>query len=1032
MKSFLESWKIRIDELNLQKLVLCCTLAQSCDIFAFMIPFLKRVASAYYAREDIENICFIFPNRRSEVFFVKYLSDLVCAENRAGKKRKPMLVPGTSTVNDFIYGLYGIRPTDRVTLLLELYKVYCEVFPGAEPLDDFIFWGDIIIGDFNDVDKYMADASQLFTNIADLKSLQDSYEYLTERQRQAVEAFVSHFSDSSGRLTVDLKSDNPKVKEKFLQIWNMLYPLYVSYRERLAGKGMAYEGMVYRRVAERMVSESAGAVLEKAFPRVARYVFVGLNALNECEKTVMRKMQQSALAEFCWDYSGKMISDRYNKSSFFMRENIKEFPQTVMFDEDDSPVPEIRVISVPSTVGQVKLLPGIFREIAGLYTGGDLSRVGVLSQDSLENAADCAVVLPDENLLMPVLNTIPYEIRDINVTMGYPLSSGSFYMFMELVAGAQMNMRRKGDVWYFYHKQVRSVFSDSIFRTAAGKDGQKLMEEIKSAGQSYIPASALDAGGIFSAVFRPAVTDRTAASAEVTDALASYLLEVIESAVSSLRGSAADRLELESAAEFHRTVKSLMRMHLEVRPQTWLRVLKQILQPVSVPFKGEPLQGLQIMGPLETRALDFGNLVIMSANEGIFPRRSVSSSFIPPELRRGFGLPTYEYQDAVWAYYFYRMLSRAKNVWLLYDSRTEGLKSGEESRYIKQLQYHFRIPLKRYVVSAALAEMPSAGFVPKTEEDVKTLENLEYSASSLLEYMSCPARFFYHKVKGLGREEDVAEELDAGLFGTVYHEVMRCLYLGEDAMKSDLSASEWAGQAPSGSVLDEVSGTWIKSWLGRMPEIREKVRKVMMRELNTIDITGKNLVTMDVIVQYVMKTLSADLELLKRSGRGSFRIIGLEKYFRIRYDGFTIHGIVDRIDSFSDGEIRVVDYKTGNVDDRELAALYGPPSRTAEAVYHSATKKQRPGIAFQLYIYDKFMSEDPVLSGYSLSNAVYSTRRLFRELPDTCRVAGDFVPEMDSGLSELFREMTDISVPFRLTDDTDVCRNCDFKSICGR
>ena len=263
------------------------------------------------------------------------------------------------------------------------------------------------------------------------------------------------------------------------------------------------------------------------------------------------------------------------------------------------------------------------------------------------------------------------------------------------------------------------------------------------------------------------------------------------------------------------------------------------------------------------------------------------------------------------------------------------------------------------------------------------------------------------------------------------------IYTPKDYIQPLISALSQIGACNVGayshvSSYSEVSGTWIKSWLGRTPEIREKVRKVMMRELNTIDITGKNLVTMDVIVQYVMKTLSADLELLKRSGRGSFRIIGLEKYFRIRYDGFTIHGIVDRIDSFSDGEIRVVDYKTGNVDDRELAALYGPPSRTAEAVYHSATKKQRPGIAFQLYIYDKFMSEDPVLSGYSLSNAVYSTRRLFRELPDTCRVAGDFVPEMDSGLSELFREMTDISVPFRLTDDTDVCRNCDFKSICGR
>lgn len=998
-----------------------------------MIPFLKQIAASYYRGGDIEDTCFIFPNRRSEVFFVKYLSDVVAEESRAGHSPVPLKVPCTITVNDFIYRLYGISPTDRVTLLLELYKAYSEVFPKAEPLDEFIFWGDIILGDFNDVDKYLADASQLFTNIADLKDIQDKYEYLSGRQRAAIESFVSHFRDGSGRLTVDLKSDNPKVKERFLQIWNILYPLYLSYRDRLSSEGLAYDGMVYRSVAEKFISGSPEAVLGDSFPYVRKFVFTGLNALNECEKTVMRKMKQASLAEFCWDYSGSLIRDRYNKSSFFMRENVREFPQAVDMEED-LPVPEIRVISVPSAIGQVKQLPGIFREIAREYTGGDLSGVGVLDGSGRGDrpAADCAVVLPDENLLMPVLNTVPPEIRDINVTMGYPITASSFFLFMTLVADVQSGMRKKGGTWYFYHKPVRTLFSDNIFRTAAGGEGRAFADEVKAAGKLFIPAEDLDKGGIFSAVFRPVVAGMQDSGPEVTDALASYMLDVIEAVVPALRKGGADKVEIEFAAEFHRTITALRRVGLDVKPRTWLSVLRQILSPVSVPFKGEPLQGLQIMGPLETRALDFENLVVLSANEGVFPRRSVSSSFIPPELRKGFGLPTYEYQDAVWAYYFYRMISRARNVWLLSDARTEGLKSGEESRYIRQLQYHFNIPLKRYAVTAALSESEAVDEIPKTDDDVRAMKEMSYSASSLEEYMICPVRFYYDKVKKLGKEDDVTEELDSGLFGTVYHEVMRCLYMGEEAMKTGKPARDWADEAPEGAVMSEVTEDWITGWLGRRNDIREKVRKIMLRELNTIEIAGKNLVTMDVVVRYVMKTLSADLELLGKSGNRKFRIVGLEKYFRTDFHGFRIHGVVDRIDSLDGNGIRVVDYKTGTVDDRELRALSGNPADAAKAVFSPRDGQKRPLVAFQLYVYDKFMAGDPSLSGYPVVNCIYSIRRLFRELPSGFPVGEDFIREMDAGLSGLLDEMTDVSIPFMRTKDTAACRYCDFKTICGR
>ena len=832
-----------------------------------MTPFLKQVAEHYYGQGNIENICFIFPNRRSEVFFLKYLSDIVAGKNAEGEAVTPLLAPETYTINDFIYRIYDIVPTDRVSLLLELYGIYSSLFSKAEPLDEFIFWGYILIADFNDTDKYLADASRLYANIADLKNIQDSYTYLSDRQRKAIEAFVGHFSDGKGRLTVDLDSENPCIKERFLQIWNILYPMYSEFRKTLAKKNMAYEGMVYRGVAERFVSEGAESILSQIFRYTDKFVFCGLNALNECEKTVLKKMKQAGMAEFCWDWSGEMIRDRYNKSSFFMKENISEFPQAFALGNDNAAIPQINVISVPSSVGQAKQLPRIFREIADSCTGGDLSKVGILRGKPEEKTADCAVVLPDESLLMSVLNSIPPEIRDINVTMGYPMTSSAFYQFMDIVAEVQMNLRQKGGKLYFYHKPVRTLFSDSIFRMAAGKRGEEKADAVKSLSQIYIPVEELQDDGIFSAIFQPVITDRTSYDRETTEKFADYLLDVIGMTIDTLRSSRADKVEIEFALEYYRTVSILRRTPLPVRPQTYIRILRQILAPVSVPFKGEPLQGLQIMGPLETRALDFYNIVILSANEGIFPRRSVSSSFIPPELRRGFGLPTYEYQDAVWAYYFYRMISRARNVWMLYDSRTEGLKSGEESRYIRQLKYHFNIPVRQYVAGASLSGSETDTAIPKTEEDIARIRELAYSATSLQEYLSCRAKFYYHYIKGLANTDDVAEVMDAGLFGTVFHEIMQCLYLGEQAMASTLPAVEWARTASHNVQLREIDADYLQSWIRRSGAIREKVRQVIMREMHTLEISGRNLVISDVIVRCVIKTLSVDLELLEAQGQ---------------------------------------------------------------------------------------------------------------------------------------------------------------------
>ena len=267
--------------------------------------FLNQVAEHYYAGGEVEKCCFIFPNRRSMAFFSKYLSEAVIGADR------PIIAPQMYTVNDFFYKLSGKRAIDRVTQLMELYGAYVEVFAdhnqhtGLKPetLDDFIFWGEVILADFNDVDKYLVDPKQLFANVSDFKQLQDTFSYLTETQRKAIEGFVSHFSDKNGRLTVDIEGANPDVKGRFLMLWNLLYDLYVKFNERLSEKGSAYEGVVYRSLAQKLKTVSVSDVLSESFGSDIKFVFVGLNALNECEKTLLRKLRDADRAEFCWDYS---------------------------------------------------------------------------------------------------------------------------------------------------------------------------------------------------------------------------------------------------------------------------------------------------------------------------------------------------------------------------------------------------------------------------------------------------------------------------------------------------------------------------------------------------------------------------------------------------------------------------------------------------------------------------------------------------------------------------------------------------------
>jgi hypothetical protein len=937
-----------------------------------MSPFLEQVARHCFAAGGVEDLCFIFPNRRALVFFRKYLGECVARDGR------PLRVPALYTMNDFFYRVSGARQTDQVHLLLELYDCYKELNPKAESLDDFIFWGGVLLSDFDDVDKYLVDPERLFTNIADFRGMQDDFSWLDGKQEAAIRQFLSHFS-TGGRY-----------KEEFRRIWDILLPLYRNFNARLREKGMAYEGQVYRTLAERLGGESVADLLPDAFGGVRKFVFVGLNALNECERRLMRRLRDARLAEFCWDYGPGWISDPANKSSLFLSQNVLEFPQAFEPDPEGLGEPEIHVLSVPSGVGQAKQIPAILDK---------MDAVGI----------ETAVVLPDESLLLPVLNSIPERISDVNVTMGYPLSGSSLSSLMDDVAALQLHLREKDGEWYFYHRYVWSVFSNSLFKTVSGEDGREKAAKIRGKARYYIAASELSGLPVFDCIFRPVVKDPGASDPETVRALEAYQRDLLAFLGSSLREEPGMELELDFIREYYLAVGRLAGCELPVKAASYFRLLEQLVAGTTVPFRGEPLKGLQVMGPLETRALDFRNLIILSCNEGMFPRRSVASSFIPAELRKGFDLPTYEYQDAVWAYYFYRMIRRSERVWLLLDSRTDGLRGGEESRFIKQLELHFGARLTRCVLKAPISRAEEADSIPKTEEQLEGLRRHNLSASSLENYLFCPAKFYYGKVCGLRDEEEVSESLEANDIGNVFHKAMQELYTVPDKFVSrDLLKSALKGN--------------------RIPDL---VRGLILDRLHCFELAGRNIVFADMIVRYVRKAVQRDIEYLEKENAEGFHIIDLEMERFSRLGGFRFRGVLDRVDSIRPGQLRVLDYKTGKVTDADFIITEGNAEEVVAALFGTENSK-RPKIALQLYLYDRLVSEIPEYRGWTVENTVYQPSRLFVREVENVSLNERFMELMEGQLERLLAEIANPEEPWRRTPDRKTCEWCDFKNICGR
>lgn len=964
-----------------------------------MKPFLYQVATLFYQQygAEIHRLAFVFPNRRAGLFFQKYLSEI---------SEKPLFSPSILTINDLFMQLSGKHPADKIQMLFRLYELYKQRSGSSESFDEFIYWGEMLLNDFDDIDKYMVDVRMLFRNVSDLKSLDDDFNYLSPEQVQAIRSFWSSFYP---------KGDSPN-QQHFLELWEILYDLYAGLRTSLAKDGCGYDGMIFREVVEQLEKEPMS---DFPFDQV---VFVGLNALSVSEERLLLALQKKGVADFYWDYVGPWVTDPDNKASFFLGRNLRLFPSRMQLPATEPVQAEIRVMGVPSAIGQAKQVYPILQALADEQQLTD------------ESALRTAIVLPDEHLLVPVLNAIPEAIQHINVTMGYPLAGTPVAALMEYILTLQKNIRYIDRVPVFYFRDVLPILNHQYVMAAAPEEVSQLVKDMTAGNRIYVHAADLNRHELLSILFTPV---------QNTEELSDYLIHVLEALNACLRNnrpnpddeemisnSTQTTADIEQEFIFHyfatvNRMKEVMReAKIEMRLDTYFRLLKRMTDLITIPFEGEPLSGLQVMGVLETRALDFDRLIILSMNEGIFPLKKAANSFIPYNLRRGFGLPTYEHQDSVWAYHFYRLIRRAKQVTLLYDTRTTGLQTGEVSRFVHQLRYHYQYPLidELVVYDVASSAVPPIS-VQKTAEVEKLLSDFlsggprALSASAINTYLDCPLKFYFSVLEQIQEEDEITETVERDVFGSILHKVMEDLYA---PFKGKLVTADLLKLLRKDQPL--LTGTIVRAFAELF------FKSPVVRSLE-----GENFLTGEMIRKYAEKILEQDARFTP------FHYIESEKKVRATITlsdkrVVQLKGFIDRVDSL-DRVLRIVDYKTGSgkLDFESVEGLFDKEA------------KDRPKAVMQVFLYAWMYQQLPEYTGMPIQPAIYYLRTLFqrsfnpvveqkkgRGKADKVNSFQDFVADFEGKLRQCLDEIFNLDIPFTQTETGKACAYCSFRGLCGK
>ena len=957
-----------------------------------MQPFLQLVAHDLYTKigNDLSRTVLVFPNKRANLFFNEYLAE---------ESDQPIWSPAAMSISDLLQKLSVQKAGDPIRLVCELYKVFKEETESRETLDDFYFWGELLISDFDDVDKNMVDADKLFSNLQDLKNLMDDYEFLDEEQEEAIRQFFQNFS-------IERRTE---LKEKFISLWDKLGIIYHRYREKLAELGIAYEGMLYRNVIEQLDADRL---------KYDKYVFVGFNVLNKVEKEFFQKLQKAGKAMFNWDYD-LFYTQRISKheAGEFIKRNLIDFPNELpesYFDIFRKPK-KIRYISASTENAQARFLPEWVKATQTHTT-------------QIVSEKENAIVLCNEALLLPVLHSIPQDVQNVNITMGFPLAQTPVYSFINAAMELQTNGYRP-DTGRFTYEAVSKILKHPYTRQLSDH-ATRLERELTKTNRFYPLPSELKKDDFLTILFTPQSNIRE---------LCDYLLRLIKSISILYRKEGEyddifNQLYRESIFQSHLKINRLYSLiesgELSVRTDTLKRLITKVLTASNIPFHGEPAIGLQIMGVLETRNLDFRNLIMLSLNEGQLPKAGGESSFIPYNLRKAFGMTTIEHKNAVYAYYFYRLIQRAENITLLYNTSSDGLNRGEESRFMLQLLVEGPHEITREYLEAGQSPQNTLEIqIEKTPEILRRLyraydtaqpESVILSPSALNTYLDCRLRFYYRYVAGLKTPDEVSAEIDSALFGTIFHLSAQLAY-------TDLTAN---GKMIQREDLERLLRDEIKLQGYVDQAFKQELFKVAPEEKP--EYNGVQLINSKVIVSYLKQLLRNDLQYTP------FEMVAMEKKVSEKITIQTalgpltlrLGGTIDRMDA-KEGTLRIVDYKTG-----------GSPKIPANIEQLFTPSETRPNYIFQTFLYAAIMSRKQPLM---VAPALLYIHRAASESYSPVIEMGEprkpkipvnnfafFEDEFRERLQALLEEIFDEKEPFTQTEDIKKCAYCDFKAICKR
>ena len=957
-----------------------------------MQPFLQLVAHDLYTKigNDLSRTVLVFPNKRANLFFNEYLAE---------ESDQPIWSPAAMSISDLLQKLSVQKAGDPIRLVCELYKVFKEETESRETLDDFYFWGELLISDFDDVDKNMVDADKLFSNLQDLKNLMDDYEFLDEEQEEAIRQFFQNFS-------IERRTE---LKEKFISLWDKLGIIYHRYREKLAELGIAYEGMLYRNVIEQLDTDRL---------KYDKYVFVGFNVLNKVEKEFFQKLQKAGKAMFYWDYD-LFYTQRISKheAGEFIKRNLIDFPNELpesYFDIFRKPK-KIRYISASTENAQARFLPEWVKATQTHTT-------------QIVSEKENAIVLCNEALLLPVLHSIPQDVQNVNITMGFPLAQTPVYSFINAAMELQTNGYRP-DTGRFTYEAVSKILKHPYTRQLSDH-ATRLERELTKTNRFYPLPSELKKDDFLTILFTPQSNIRE---------LCDYLLRLIKSISILYRKEGEyddifNQLYRESIFQSHLKINRLYSLiesgELSVRTDTLKRLITKVLTASNIPFHGEPAIGLQIMGVLETRNLDFRNLIMLSLNEGQLPKAGGESSFIPYNLRKAFGMTTIEHKNAVYAYYFYRLIQRAENITLLYNTSSDGLNRGEESRFMLQLLVEGPHEIPREYLEAGQSPQNTLEIqIEKTPEILRRLyraydtaqpESVILSPSALNTYLDCRLRFYYRYVAGLKTPDEVSAEIDSALFGTIFHLSAQLAY-------TDLTAN---GKMIQREDLERLLRDEIKLQGYVDQAFKQELFKVAPEEKP--EYNGVQLINSKVIVSYLKQLLRNDLQYTP------FEMVAMEKKVSEKITIQTalgpltlrLGGTIDRMDA-KEGTLRIVDYKTG-----------GSPKIPANIEQLFTPSETRPNYIFQTFLYAAIMSRKQPLM---VAPALLYIHRAASESYSPVIEMGEprkpkipvnnfafFEDEFRERLQALLEEIFDEKELFTQTEDIKKCAYCDFKAICKR